>query len=79
MKSSIALTASARRQAEQKGVLGRIERLHLEAWTARGDLVEVPATDGAVTFVVCSRRIRVAPDGALTLVLELDHPARRPG
>ena len=78
MKSIIDLTAAARRHAVAAGLLDRLERLQLQAWVGRGDLVEFRTGMQTDTFVVRARRVLVAESGNQTLVFELDHPPRPP-
>lgn len=78
MKSIVELTDSARAHAERLGLLGRLQRLALGAWTSKGDLVVLDGTDQAA-FIVRSRRIEIAADGTAVLVLVLDYPPRPAG
>ncbi|WP_028032637.1 hypothetical protein [Chelativorans sp. J32] len=76
METTIELTASARLFAERAQLLPWLERLRLDEWVSKGDLIEIPAGNQAETFVVLARRIRMEKDGACTLTLLLDHPMR---
>ncbi|EKF17258.1 hypothetical protein [Nitratireductor pacificus] len=76
MKTSIELTASARRKAETASVAGLLAGLAIGEWARKGDFVELAGEREAVTFLIRARRIRVAADGGQTLVFELDHPPR---
>ncbi len=78
MKSILDLTATARRHAAEAGLLDRLERLQLQAWVGRGDLIELRTGMQRDTFVVRARRVLVAEDGDQTLVFELDYPPRPP-
>lgn len=79
MKSTIVLTATARREAERNGLGERLSALAPDACMMKGDFIDVPAAAGTVSFVIRSRRLVVVPDGgAHVLVFELDYPARPP-
>ena len=76
MKSRTDLTSSARLHAERKGVAQVLAALELGAWVNIDDVIELPDVSGQDAFIVRSRRVVVASDGAHTLVFQLDHPPR---
>ncbi|MFC5585458.1 hypothetical protein ACFPOD_10065 [Nitratireductor kimnyeongensis] len=76
MQTIVELTAVARRAAETAGLAGFLDRLHLEAWAQKGDVVELAGRGETIVFIIRARRIRVDANDVQTLVFELDHPAR---
>jgi len=76
VKTTIEFTASARLFAERAGLFPQLERLQLDEWVSKGDLIEIPAASQAETFVVLARRIHVEEDGNCKLIFLLDHPMR---
>lgn len=78
MKSTIELTATARRQVERTGLGKRIAALALDPRIMKGDFIDIATGNGSTAFVVRSRRLVVPNDGEPLLVFELDFPARPP-
>lgn len=76
MKTVFALTATARRHAEAKGLLTKIDAVVPDPSLARGDIVEFATATGFDAFMVHARRLRIAADGSQQLVFELDFPVR---
>ena len=76
METSVELTASARLFAERAELFPQLGRLQLDEWVSKGDLIEIPSSSQAETFVVLARRIRMAEDGSRKLIFLLDHPMR---
>jgi hypothetical protein len=79
MKTRIEFTPIARRHAQEHGVLEKLERLELNAWSQIDDLVELGAATGSETFIIRSRRITVSMDEKQTLIFKLDYPPRPSG
>lgn len=78
MKSTIELTASARREVERAGIGKRIAALTFDAGMMKGDFVDVATETGVVGFVIRSRRLVISDDDSPFMVFELDYPARPP-
>ena len=77
MRARLEFTAVARLHAEQRGILRVTDDFVPPLELMRGDVVEFAAANGPVRFVVRSRRLCVAADGARSFAFTLDYPARR--
>ena len=76
MKSTIELTASARREVERAGIGDRLAALSLDAGMMKGDFIDIATVTGVVSFVIRSRRLVVSDEDSRLMVFELDYPAR---